>query len=236
MKFGVIVFPGTNGDFDAYDVLNRIIGQPVEKVWHDRQDLDEFDCVILPAGFSYGDYLRTGAIARFSPVMRGIEKMAADGRLVLGICNGFQILLEAGLLPGAVRRNESLQFRNVWVNLRVENNHLPFTHQYEAGQVLKMDIAHGEGNYYVDDETLDDMKKNNQIVMRYCTPLGEITHAANPNGALENIAGICNRRGNVMGLMPHPERSAELLIGSVDGKTMFTSLVEWWKGSGRCDR
>ena len=236
MKFGVIVFPGTNGDFDAFDVLDRIIGQPVEKVWHDRENLDEFDCVVLPAGFSYGDYLRTGAIARFSPVMRGIEKMAADGKLVLGICNGFQILLEAGLLPGAVRRNESLQFRNVWVNLRVENNRLPFTQGYQPGQVLKMDIAHGEGNYYIDDETLKDMKAHDQIVVRYCTPEGEITRAANPNGALDNIAGICNRRGNVMGLMPHPERSSERLIGSEDGKTMFTSLVDWWKGSGRHGR
>ncbi len=230
MKFAVIVFPGTNGDYDAYDVLSRTLQQPVERVWHERENLDEFDCAILPAGFSYGDYLRTGAIARFSPVMRGIEKMAADGKLVLGICNGFQILLEAGFLPGAMRKNDSLQFRNVWVNVKVENHSLPFTNLYKKGQILKMDIAHGEGNYYVDEEILLDMKKNNQIVLRYCSSDGKISTGDNPNGALENIAGICNRQGNVMGLMPHPERSSEILIGSVDGKTLFSSMLNGWKG------
>lgn len=230
MKFGVIVFPGTNGDFDAYHAVKNVLGQPVDYIWHTTENLDAYDCVILPAGFSYGDYLRTGAIARFSPVMRGIERNAEKGKLVLGICNGFQILLEAGLLPGAVRRNASLQFRNIFINLRVENNQLPFTHHYQKGQVLKLDIAHGEGNYYVDDATLQELKANNQIVFRYCAPDGEITDISNPNGALDNIAGICNRKGNVMGMMPHPERSSESIIGSDDGFKMFSSILAYWEG------
>jgi len=232
MKFGVIVFPGTNGDFDAYHVIKDVLQQPVDKLWHTVDNLDGYDCVVLPAGFSYGDYLRTGAVARFSPIMGAVEKFAAAGKLVLGICNGFQILLEAGLLPGAMRRNASLQFRNIFVNLRVENNRLPFTSLYREGQVLKMDIAHGEGNYYVDAATLQELEDHNQIVFRYCTPEGEITPAANPNGALMNIAGVCNRRGNVLGLMPHPERSSEGIIGSADGRLVFESILRFWEGRG----
>lgn len=230
MKFGVIIFPGTSGDFDAYHAVRNVLRQPADKLWHTESNLSGYDCVILPSGSSYGDYLRPGAVARFSPIMVAVEKFAAAGKLVLGIGNGFQILLEAGLLPGAMRRNGSLQFRNDFINLKVENNRLPFTSQYREGQVLKMDIAHGEGNYYVDAVTLAEMRKNKQIVFRYCTPEGDITPAANSDGALANIAGICNRQGNVLGLMPHPERSVERIIGSEDGRLLFESILRHRKG------
>lgn len=232
MKFGVIVFPGTSGDFDVYHVIKNVLRQPADRLWHTADNLDGYDCVILPAGYSYGNYLRPGAVARFSPIMAAVEKFAASGRLVLGISNGFQILLEAGLLPGAVLRNSSLQFRNAFVHLRVENNRLPFTSLCRERQVLKMDIAHGEGNYYVDAATLREMDGNGQIVFRYCTPDGKITPAANLDGALLNIAGICNRRRNVLGLMPHPERSSEGIIGSEDGRLLFESILRFWEGRG----
>lgn len=229
MKFGVIVFPGTWSDRDFYWALGGVLGQKVEYVWHKETDLSRFDCVILPGGFSYGDYLRPGAIARFSPVMDALIQFAAGGRLVLGSCNGFQILCEAGLLPGALLRNNHLQYRCQWVHLRVENNSCPFTCQLREGQVLRMPISHYEGAYYADSETLAKLNSRGQIVLRYCNPSGEITPEANPNGSLENIAGIINEQGNVLGLMPHPERCCEEILGSTDGKLLFKSLLAWTK-------
>lgn len=228
MKFGVVVFPGSNCDVDCYHVIDRVLGHPVEYIWHREESLEGYDCVILPGGFSYGDYLRTGAIARFSPLMDSVSEFAGKGGLVLGICNGFQILLEAGLLPGAMRRNDSLQFRCHDVYLRVENVNTPFTNRYRPGQVIRMPIAHGEGNYYADPETLAQLNREQRIVFRYCSAEGEITPDANPNGSVENIAGICNREGNVLGLMPHPERCAEEILGYEDGRLLFLSILQWW--------
>jgi phosphoribosylformylglycinamidine synthase len=225
MKFGVIVFPGTNCDMDSYHVAKEVMGQEAEYIWHQDTDLSGFDCVILPGGFSYGDYLRTGAIARFSPVMNAVQKYAADGGLVMGICNGFQILLEAGLLPGAIMRNRSLQFICKYVNLRTETTNSPFTNACEKGQVLRIPIAHGEGKYYADPEVLQKIKDNDQIIFRYSTLDGQITDEANPNGALENIAGICNETRNVFGLMPHPERCSEDILESADGRFVFESIL-----------
>ena len=206
MKFGVVVFPGTWSDTDCFHVIDEIFKQPVEYIWHKETDISSYDCVILPGGFSYGDHLRSGAIARFAPVMKAVEEFANSGGLVIGICNGFQILCESGLLPGVLTRNSHLQFRCEWVNLRVETTHSPFTSAARVGQILKVPISHGEGNYYADQDTLDLLEENNQIAFRYCSIDGAITDEFNPNGAARNIAGITNIRGNVLGMMPHPER------------------------------
>ncbi len=225
MKFGVVVFPGSNCDTDAWHALHDQMGAPVEYIWHQETDLSGYDCVILPGGFSYGDYLRTGAIARFSPVMNAVTDFASKGGLVIGICNGFQILLEAGLLPGAMMRNIGQTFVCKYVNIRVETTDTPYTRSMAKGGVLRIPIAHGEGNYYADAETLAELKRHNQILFRYCTPDGEITRESNPNGSLENIAGICNRARNVMGMMPHPERCTDPLLGSSDGRLVWESLL-----------
>jgi phosphoribosylformylglycinamidine synthase len=225
MKFGVVVFPGSNCDHDTYHVISKVIGQPVDFIWHRQNSLGEADAVILPGGFSYGDYLRTGAIARFSPVMGAVKEFAARGGLVLGICNGFQILCEAGLLPGALMRNSNLKFICGHVNIRVEATDTPFTSNCRRGEVLSVPIAHGDGNYFCDAETLDDLRREDRIIFRYSDPRGIITTEANPNGSLDNIAGICNRERNVLGLMPHPERASEDLLGSNDGRIIFCSLA-----------
>ncbi len=226
MKFAVVVFPGSNCDDDAFQVVRNALQQPVSFVWHQSQDLENADAVILPGGFSYGDYLRTGAIARFSPVMAAVRRFAQGGGLVLGICNGFQILLETGLLPGAMLRNQSLRFVCKPVYLRVENAKLPFTSACEPGQVLKIPIAHGEGNYVADEQTLDTLERSGRVVFRYVTPAGDVTPEANPNGSQRNIAGIVNEGGNVMGMMPHPERASDPRLGSTDGLFLFRSMVE----------
>ncbi len=225
MRFGVIVFPGTWSDTDCYHVLKEVFHQPVEYVWHKETDLSGYDCVILPGGFSYGDYLRAGAIARFSPVMRAVEQFAGRGKLVLGICNGFQVLCEAGLLPGALMRNVNLQFRCQWVRLRVESTSSPFTSATTQGQVLRIPISHGEGNYFADSDTLRELETGNRVLFRYCTESGDASEEANPNGSVRNIAGIINADGNVLGMMPHPERCCESLVGGVDGKRIFESLL-----------
>jgi phosphoribosylformylglycinamidine synthase len=225
MKFGVVVFPGSNCDHDTYHVISKVIGQPVDFVWHKEEEIGQYDAIILPGGFSYGDYLRTGAIARFSPVMRSVTEFVREGGLVLGICNGFQILCEAGLLPGALLRNRDLKFICEHVNIRVEQTRTPFTCECAPGQVLSMPIAHGEGNYFCDEATLAELEREGRIVFRYCEPDGRVTEAANPNGSLANIAGICNRERNVLGLMPHPERASEDALGSHDGRWIFRSLA-----------
>jgi phosphoribosylformylglycinamidine synthase I len=225
VKFGVIVFPGSNCDHDAYHVISKHVGQPVDFIWHRDTDLRSYDAVIIPGGFSYGDYLRAGALARFSPVMNSVREFAAQGNLVLGICNGFQILCEAGLLPGALIRNRGLHFICEHVNVRVESANTPFTHELKAGQVLRMPIAHADGNFVCDDQTLAELRENDRIIFRYCDQHGELTDAANPNGSRDHIAGICNRERNVMGLMPHPERACEDLLGSSDGREVFRSLA-----------
>ncbi len=226
MKFGVVVFPGSNCDHDAYYALGQVLHQPVEFIWHRSEQVAGFDAIVLPGGFSYGDYLRTGAIARFSPVMRAVEKFARSGGLVLGICNGFQILCEAGLLPGVLTRNAGLRFICRPVNIRVETNDTPFTSGAVPGQVLQIPIAHADGNYFCDKETLAELEGNRQIVFRYTTSDGREEPAANPNGSLANIAGVCNRERNVMGLMPHPERAVEAALGSEDGLVIFRSLIQ----------
>ena len=225
MNFGVVVFPGTWSDCDFHYVISEVLHQPVRYVWHRQTNLDGFDCLILPGGFSYGDYLRAGAIAGRSPVVGALPDFVDRGGLVLGSCNGFQILCEAGLLPGALMRNECLQYRCQSTNLLVENNETPFTRAMRPGQVLKMPISHGEGKYYADPETLRRLKDNNQIVFRYCTEDGRLTKDANPNGSLEHIAGVVNESGTVMGLMPHPERAAESALGGTDGVMLFHSLL-----------
>lgn len=216
MKFGVVVFPGSNCDHDCYSVLKNVLKKDTEFIWHKEKDISKFDCIVLPGGFSYGDYLRTGSIARFSPVMEAVYKHADRGKLVIGICNGFQILLESGLLPGAMLRNKSLQFICKFVDLKVESEKTPFTHLTKKGQTLRIPIAHGEGNYYADEATLFELKKNDQIVLKY---------KENPNGSVEDIAGICNFKRNVFGLMPHPERASEKELGSTDGLKIFESIV-----------
>jgi phosphoribosylformylglycinamidine synthase I len=225
MKFGVVVFPGSNCDHDTYHVISKVIGQPVDFIWHKETEIGQFDAIILPGGFAYGDYLRTGAIARFSPVMPAVTKFARAGGLVLGICNGFQILCEAGLLPGALLRNRDLKYICEHVNVRVEQTDTPFTSECAPGQVLSMPIAHGEGNYFCDAETLAALEGEDRIVFRYCDAAGQVTEAANPNGSRANIAGICNRERNVLGLMPHPERASEDTLGSHDGRVLFRSLA-----------
>jgi phosphoribosylformylglycinamidine synthase len=226
MKFGVVVFPGSNCDHDAYHALGTVLGQPVEFIWHQSEQVSAFDAIILPGGFAYGDYLRTGAIARFSPVMKAAEKFARRGGVVLGICNGFQILLEAGLLPGAMLCNKGLRFICRHVHIRVESTETPFTSAAQPGQVLRIPIAHSEGNYFCDDATLAELERDGRIVFRYTTSDGRLTPEANPNGSRASIAGICNRERNVLGLMPHPERAAEDALGSADGLVLFRSMVE----------
>ena len=225
MRFGVVIFPGTWSDCDFHHVISGVLHQPVEYVWHRDTDLQRFDCVILPGGFSYGDYLRAGAVAGRSPVVEALGEFIASGKYVLGSCNGFQILCEAKLLPGALMRNECLQFRCQSTFLRVENTETPFTNGLRVGQVLKMPISHGEGRYYADQEILQRLNARRQIVFRYSTEAGEITKEANPNGSLQNIAGIVNEDGNVLGLMPHPERAAEGALGGTDGLLIFHSLL-----------
>jgi phosphoribosylformylglycinamidine synthase I len=225
MKFGVIVFPGSNCDHDAYHVVSKHIGQPVDFVWHKTTDLSGYDAILIPGGFSYGDYLRAGALASFSPVMKAVKEFAAGGGFVFGICNGFQILCETGLLPGALMRNENLHFVCRHVNIRTENTNTPYTSELEAGSVLSIPIAHAEGNYVCDAETMNVLEENGQIVFRYCDENGDLSSNANPNGALSNIAGICNLDRNVLGMMPHPERACEELLGSNDGRDIFRSLA-----------
>lgn len=225
MKFGVIVFPGSNCDHDAYHVISKHVGQPVDFIWHRETDLSSYDALIIPGGFSYGDYLRAGALASLSPVMASVKKFAAQDKLVLGICNGFQILCEAGLLPGALIRNHELHFVCEHVNVRVESTDTPFTHELRRGQVLKMPVAHAEGNYVCDDTTFEELQRDNRVIFRYSDRDGRVSPEANINGSRDNIAGICSRGRNVMGLMPHPERACEDALGSSDGRAIFHSLV-----------
>lgn len=227
MKFGVVVFPGSNCDADCYYALKEVLRQNVRYIWHKEKSLSGCDCVVLPGGFSYGDYLRTGAIARFSPVMKEVIRFSKKGGLVIGICNGFQILLEAGLLPGAMMRNTSLRFVCKYVYVKVENKDTPFTNMYDKGEIAKIPIAHNEGNYYAAQDTLYELRCKGQIILRYCTETGEVIQRANPNGSLDNIAGICNKGRNVFGLMPHPERCCEPELGSYNGKKVFESIINY---------
>ncbi|PSN13644.1 phosphoribosylformylglycinamidine synthase I [filamentous cyanobacterium CCT1] len=226
MKFGIIVFPGANCDRDVAYVTRDILGQPTRMVWHEDSDLSDLDVVVVPGGFSYGDYLRCGAIARFSPAMQATVEHANQGKPVLGICNGFQILTEVGLLPGALMRNRDMRFICDRVPLKVERTSLLWTANYAQGQVITLPIAHGEGCYYADEATLAELEANNQVVFRYCGPDGAVDAEHNHNGSLGNIAGICNRQGNVLGLMPHPERAADAVLGGIDGLPLFESLVQ----------
>jgi len=228
VKFGVVVFPGTWSDRDCGHVVEDVLGAALVYLWHKDRDLHGADCVILPGGFSYGDYLRAGAIARFSPVMESVAAFAARGGLVWGICNGFQVLCEAGLLPGALVRNECLEFRCEWTHLRCERDLTPFTNRLARGQVVRVPISHGEGNYVADAATLDALEERGQVVFRYCDAAGEVTPAANPNGSRRGIAGIVSERGNVLGMMPHPERCAEADLGGADGLLLFRSVMEAW--------
>jgi phosphoribosylformylglycinamidine synthase subunit PurQ / glutaminase len=225
MKFGVLVFPGSNCDRDIVTVTSGLMRQPTRMVWHEETDISDIDVIVVPGGFSYGDYLRCGAIARFAPVMQAVKQHAAQGKFVLGVCNGFQILTESGLLPGALVRNRDLHFICDRVPLRVERNDLAWTNAYQAHQVISLPIAHGEGCYYADPETLKSLETNNQIVWRYCDAKGNINESGNPNGSMGNIAGICNLEGNVLGMMPHPERAADAVLGNTDGKGLFDSLL-----------
>jgi phosphoribosylformylglycinamidine synthase len=225
LRWGVVVFPGSNCDLDTGHVLTNVLGQETRYVWHEETDLSGLDALVFPGGFAHGDYLRAGAVARFSPVMDAAREFAEAGKPVLGICNGFQVLLEAGLLPGAMLRNHSQNFVCDWTYLRVENVESPFLREFACAEVLRIPVAHGEGNYFVDAETLAEMELNHQILLRYCTADGDVTPEANPNGSLGNIAGISNLNGNVMGLMPHPERASERLLGSDDGFRLFESLI-----------
>lgn len=227
LRFAVVVFPGTWSDHDTHYALTSVLGQEADLVWHREGDLSRYDVVVLPGGFSYGDYLRAGAIARFSPATEAVAAHAEAGKPLIGICNGFQVLCEAHLLPGALMRNESLQYRCVWVNLRVENARTPFTQACRPGQVLRVPISHGEGRYVADEETLAELESSGRVAFRYCTAEGEVTAEANPNGSVNNIAGIVNERGNVLGMMPHPERACEPLMGSEDGLALWLSLLEW---------
>ena len=225
MKFGVLVFPGSNCDHDAYHVIEAIAKQPATFLWHESHELENCDAIIVPGGFAYGDYLRTGAIAKFAPVMQEVKRFADSGGLVLGICNGFQILCESGLLPGALLRNAGLKYICKQVLLRVESTETPFTNECTKADVLKIPIGHMEGNYFCDDATLSELQKQQRVVFRYCTAEGEVTATANPNGSLDNIAGICNEGHNVLGMMPHPDRSSEAMLGSADGLKIFQSMV-----------
>ncbi|QDG49215.1 phosphoribosylformylglycinamidine synthase subunit PurQ [Persicimonas caeni] len=226
MKFAVVVFPGSNCDRDCFHVVSRVLDAPVEYVWHRDTDLKGADCVLLPGGFSYGDYLRTGAIAKMSPVMDTVAEFAANGGPVLGICNGFQVLLETGLLPGAMLRNTSLTFICKDSPLRCATTRTPFTSTLEQGEVITLPIAHAEGNYFIDEDGLAELRDNDQIVFEYCSKDGEVAPEFNPNGSVANIAGICNREGNVVGMMPHPERAAEAVLGSDEGLALFKAVVD----------
>ncbi|WP_232697607.1 phosphoribosylformylglycinamidine synthase subunit PurQ [Brevibacillus daliensis] len=221
MRVAVIVFPGSNADVDMYNAVEDCMDVPVDYVWHNETDLSEYEVILIPGGFSYGDYLRCGAVARFSPIMEAVKKAAEEGKLVMGVCNGFQILLESGLLPGAMLRNTSLTYRCKLSSLKVANSETPFTNAYEQDEVIQIPIAHGEGNYYCEEETLARLTANNQIVFRY--------EGENPNGSLDNIAGITNERGNVLGMMPHPERAVHEWMTSADGRRMFTSIMTAWR-------
>lgn len=225
MKFGVLVFPGSNCDRDVVLVTRDLLKQPTRMVWHQETDIGDLDVVIIPGGFSYGDYLRCGAISRFSPAMQATIAHAEQGKLVLGICNGFQVLTESGLLPGALVRNRDLHFICDRVPVRVERTDLPWTQAYRVGQVITLPIAHGEGCYYADPDTLREIQANQQILFRYCTPSGAVDADANPNGSVENIAGICNRQGNVVGMMPHPERASDATLGYTDGLLLFQGVL-----------
>jgi phosphoribosylformylglycinamidine synthase len=225
MKFGVLIFPGSNCDHDAFWTIEKVIQQPVTFLWHESHDLENCDAIIVPGGFAYGDYLRTGAIAKFSPVMESVRKFSEAGGLVLGICNGFQILCEAGLLPGALMRNAGLKYVCKPVHVRVENTETRFTNATKNGDVLQIPIGHMEGNYFCDEATLQDLRRDDRIVLRYCDSSGEISAESNPNGSLENIAGICSQGRNVMGMMPHPERASEPELGCTDGMKIFESMV-----------
>jgi len=225
MKFGVLVFPGSNCDHDTYNVLGNVMGQPVTYLWHESHDLEGSDAVLVPGGFAYGDYLRTGEIARFAPIMQSVRRFAEAGGLVMGICNGFQILCEAGLLPGALMRNAGQRYICCQLHLRVETNASPFTDGLTRGEVLRMPIGHMEGNYFCDAETLAALKREDRIAFRYATASGEVTAEANPNGSLENIAGVLSEGRNVLGMMPHPDRSSEALLGSADGLKLFQAMA-----------
>ncbi|MDF0551704.1 phosphoribosylformylglycinamidine synthase subunit PurQ [Kamptonema sp. UHCC 0994] len=225
MKFGVIVFPGSNCDRDVVWVTQGLLNQPTRMIWHEETDISDLDVVVIPGGFSYGDYLRCGAIARFSPVMKATVEHAKLGKPVLGICNGFQVLTEAGLLPGALARNAGLNFICDRTPLKVESTNSLWTSAYKSGQIINLPIAHGEGRYYADADTLAELEDNGQILFRYCTSAGKISNAGNPNGSLNNIAGICNRQGNVLGMMPHPERASDPILGKTDGIKLFEGLL-----------
>ena len=225
MKFGVVVFPGSNCDRDVVWVTQGLLNQPTRMIWHEDSDLSDIDVVIVPGGFSYGDYLRCGAIARFSPVMQATIKHAEQGKLVLGICNGFQVLTEAGLLPGALVRNRDLHFVCDRVPLKVEHSASPWTQHYQTGEVITLPIAHGEGSYYADADTLKSLEDNHQVLFRYCNAKGKSDQSSNPNGSLNHIAGICNRQGNVLGMMPHPERASDPSLGGTDGRRLFEGLL-----------
>ncbi len=231
MKAGVLVFPGSNGDHDALYAIGEVLGQRASLVWHTETDLSAYDLVILPGGFSYGDYLRAGAIARFSPAMQALKRYASEGGWVLGICNGFQILTESHLLPGALMRNSELAFSCRWVDVRVEESHSAMLSGAPRGTVWRLPIAHGEGRYFADPATLNSLEVNGQIALRYCLPDGSLDPSANPNGSSDNIAGICNAEGNVLGLMPHPERAAEQILGSDDGRLFLKAVVNSWQAS-----
>jgi len=228
-NFGVVVFPGTNCEKDVLDVLTRVMHQNARLIWYTEKNISSLDCIVLPGGFSYGDHLRTGAMARFGPIMEEVHAFAERGRLVIGICNGFQILTEAGLLPGAFLKNDSLQFRGQRVHVRISNSRTPFTNKMRRAQVLEIPIAHGEGNYYCEEETLKQLRRRRQIVFRYCDARGRTTQEANPNGSLDNIAGIVNQRGNVLGMMPHPERVSEKILGGTDGRLIWESIIAYLK-------
>ncbi len=229
MRFGVVIFPGSNCDYDTFFVLKEVLRQDTTFLWHKDHFLKNVDCVVLPGGFSYGDYLRSGAIAKFSPLMREVGEFAAKGGIVLGICNGFQVLLELGLLPGAMLRNKNLKFLCEFVHVRVENAQTRFTHKARPRQVLRIPIAHFDGNYFAPPELLRKIEKNNQVMLRYVDEKGEATEEANINGSAASIAGLINKGGNVMGLMPHPERASEALLGSTDGRVIFASIIEKFK-------
>ncbi|MHB0970698.1 MAG: phosphoribosylformylglycinamidine synthase subunit PurQ [Thermoanaerobaculia bacterium] len=226
MKFAVVILPGSNCDHDAVHVARDVVNAEVETLWHKETDLRGADCVIIPGGFAYGDYLRAGALAKFAPIMDPIRRHAANGGLVLGICNGFQVLTEVGLLPGALMRNEHLRFICRDIHVRTETTVSPFTSAMEAGEVLRLQIAHNEGNYFADDATLDDLERHDQVIFRYCDAEGRVTKDANPNGSSRGIAGICNRERNVLGMMPHPERCSEGILGNADGLRIFQSIVK----------
>lgn len=226
MRFGIVVFPGTWSDTDCYHAVAEVLQQDAQYLWHQESTIKDIDCLILPGGFSYGDYLRTGAIARFSPIMSAIKKFAYDGGLVIGICNGFQILCEAELLPGVLIRNNDLRFHCEWTHLKVENINTKFTTRASEKNVIAVPISHGEGNYFADSETIETLNSNGQVVFRYSSSSGQIDDAYNPNGSIDNIAGIVNKQGNVLGMMPHPERCCEQIVGGTDGRIIFESIID----------